>query len=255
MRRFLLLPAGWAAGLVLASMLVCSRADAAFLWYNGDYDGRDALLNQGPAGAAPARVYDDFIVPVGSIYTITSLFSNDFIPTPAALPTTDYWEIRFGISSGNAGTLVAGGISSTVTTSPTGRTEMLGAGVNYTEYTTTVSGLNIVLTAGTYYLTAAPNTPAGNDFADYSLIGTTSGAHAVGQPPGNDGNSFYTSSYFGLNYVPTSSNLVEGPGTWDYSMGISGTVALIPEPASAVQVLVGLGLMAAYLRAPRRRKS
>ena len=74
--------------------------------YNGDMDGRDAWTNQ--TGAADGLVYDDFIAQAGSSYTITGVFSNDAMFTACA-DSTAYWEIRWGVSASNSGTLLDSG--------------------------------------------------------------------------------------------------------------------------------------------------
>ena len=91
-------------------------------------------------------------------------------------------------------------------------------------------------------------------FGPDSFIGTTSGANAVGTPPGNDGNSFFSSIFFGQSFVPTTDPSIEGPGTWDYSMGVVGTAiqTAVPEPSSLVLGLVGLVTSAGCVWARRR---
>jgi hypothetical protein len=237
------LPVVAALAFVYASLCAPSaHAGSTTLWYNGDDDGRDALANQ--TGAADGLIYDDFIIPAGDTYTLTGVFSNDLMYDPAAA-TTAYWEIRSGVSAVNGGTLVASGDGADTLTA-TGRGINLGNTV-IDEYTNQVA-VNVVLTAGTYWLAVAPDVSNQN-----SYITTTSGANAVGSPPGNDGDSFISSIYFGEYFVPTSDPSVEGSGTWDYSMGIIGTAqspAAVPEPFGAT-LLPAAGLI---LLAYRRRR-
>jgi hypothetical protein len=216
-----------------------AHAGSVTLWYNGDNDSRDAWSNQ--TGAADGLVYDDFIVPTGDTYNITGVFSNDLMYTPAAA-TTAHWEIRSGISSGNGGTLVASGDGADTVTA-TGRSDNLGITVD--EYTNQVS-VNVILSAGTYWLAVAPDVANQN-----SYISTTSGANAVGSPPGNDGDSFYSSTFFGESFVPLSDPSNEGPGTWDYSMGVIGTarsLAPVPEPFGATLLPTAGLILLGYLR-------
>ena len=217
-----------------------AHAGSTTLWYNGDDDGRDGLLNE--VGSTNELIYDNFIVPTGDIYTITGVFSNDLMPNPAV--ATAYWEIREGVSAGNGGTFVASGDSADTVTA-TGRTGRVGNGTD-NEYTNQVA-VSVTLGAGTYWLAVAP------DVAGGAYITTTSGANAVGFPPGNDGNSFSSSTSFGDNFTPTTNPTLEGPGTWDYSMGIIGTAALVapvPEPSWAA-LLPTAGLI---LLGHRRRR-
>jgi hypothetical protein len=160
---------------------------------------------------------------------------------------TAYWEIRSGVGAGDGGTLVASG-DGVDNLTPTGRFEAIIPGVfNVYEYTNQVS-VNVTLTAGTYWLAVAPDVSDQN-----SYISTTSGGNAVGLPPGNDGNSFASSSFFGWSFLPTSDDSLEGPGTWDYSMGVIGTA--VPEPSSLLLGLVGLLTTAGYRWSQRRTRA
>ena len=102
------------AGLLVATAILHGQTRQAsggsVLWYNGDMDGRDAWTNQ--TGAADGLVYDDFIVPTGSTFTITGVFSNDAMYNPGMLarPTGKFAP---GVSAGNGGTLLGSGDSPT----------------------------------------------------------------------------------------------------------------------------------------------
>jgi hypothetical protein len=162
--------------------------------------------------------------------------------TPGAA-TTAYWEIRSGVSAGNGGTLLASGDGADTVTA-TGRS--INVGIVLDEYTNQVA-VNVTLTAGTYWLAVAPDVSNQN-----SYISTTSGANAVGSPPGNDGDSFFSSSFFGEDFVPLSDASNEGPGTWDYSMGVIGTaqplVSSVPEPFGATLLPTAGLILLGYLR-------
>ena len=238
------------AGLLVATAILHGQTRQAsggsVLWYNGDMDGRDAWTNQ--TGAADGLVYDDFIVPTGSTFTITGVFSNDAMYNPGAASTA-YWEIRSGVSAGNGGTLLGSG-DSTDTLTSTGQNFLVG-GLAIPIYQNLVQVPTITLGAGTYWLAVAPDVSNQN-----SYIVTTSGANAIGTPPGNDGNSYFSSTFFSMSFVPTSDPALEGPGTWDYSMGVVGTATVvIPEPSSVIMGLVGLVISAGYVRTWRRTRS
>ena len=117
----------------------------------------------------------------------------------------------------------------------------------------------MVLTAGTYWLSVIAN-DATPFFGDRAYVMTTSGLNSVGRPPGNDGNSFIsnnlpTGATGAYSFTSTSANSVEGPGTWDYSMGVSGTftTAAVPEPSSLILVAIGgLGTSAWVRRRSRQ---
>lgn len=226
-----------------------TAAGASILWYNGDYDGRDTQVNQ--TGSADGRIYDDFVVPTGFTFTITSVFSNNFMFN-SSIATTAAWEIRSGVSAGFGGNLLEAGDGADVLTA-TGRFIVVAPYGNIAEYTNSVN-VNVTLGAGTYWLSVAPDVGNQPLFGPDSFIGTTSGANAVGTPPGNDGNSFFSSTFFGQSFVPTTDPSIEGPGTWDYSMGVVGTAVqtAVPEPSSLVLGLVGLVTSAGCVWARRR---
>jgi hypothetical protein len=237
------------AGLLFFGALACCQgAQGAPLWYNGNRDNRDFLTNQTSSlspGGIDQRIYDNFVVPAGHTWYISGVFSNDFAnPLVSFSQATASWEIRSGVSAGNGGTLVASGDGKDTLTS-TGRTSAI---LSFTahEFTNEVDGLLglVILTPGTYWLSVAPDTDGSVD--SFWYIGTTSGTAAIGTPPGNDGNSFESSLFFGDSFAPTTN--LEGPGTWDYSMGVVGTsvAVVVPEP-SEVAMLFGASLsMAVY---------
>ena len=170
-------------------------------WYNGDFDDVSGSRNELSSGVT-ALVYDNFIVPASDgHWIVTTVFSNNL--SDATITGAD-WSIRSGVSSGNGGTIVASGSKAPVTVTPTGR-----SGFGLVEYTVAVSGFNIALPPGTYWLSVTPISAN-----PQSYDSTTSGANAIGQPPGNDLNSFFDSPTFGANFNAQSN---------DYSMGVIGT--------------------------------
>jgi hypothetical protein len=224
-------------GLLIVCGIWCvpsAQADP-ILWYNGNLDNRDAFSNQTSSvspGGVDGRIYDDFIVPTGQSWTITSVFSNDVAnPIQGGYSSaTASWQILSGVSAGSGGTVVASGDGADSITA-TGRTSSVFAPFAASEYKNQVGGLSVTLGPGTYWLSVAPDTDGAVD--SYWNISTTSGAGAIGNPPGNDGNSFFTSSFTGDYFTPTAS--LEGPGNWDYSMGVLGTAQPLtstPEPTS-----------------------
>jgi hypothetical protein len=235
-------------------------AQAAVLWYNGDYDNRDALANGfslvdfGGLAALRSTVYENFIVPVGQTWTVTSVFSNDQLNYNTNPVTSAAWEIRRGVSAGNGGTLVASNGTAAATQTALTRTPGFFYAASPVQITATVSPL--VLTAGTYWLSVIPNEPSvfqGN----FSFVMSTSGLNSVGMPPGNDDNSFISNNIAPGNpgsFNFTSTSTVEGGGTWDYSLGVNGTVAfLVPEPSSLVLVAIGGLGTSAFLRRRSRK--
>jgi len=225
-------------GLLIVSAVWCTPAQASTLWYNGDQDGRDAISNQTATSATgvDGAIYEDFIVPAGQKWTITSAWSNDvenpFFTSPRVSSVA--WSIHSGVSAGHAGTTVASGTAtgSNATEAADG-TSVVFAPFSANQETITAKGLSVVLNPGTYWLSVAPVTTGADD--SFFYVSTTSGLNAVGTPPGNDGNSYFNSVADGDNYIPTTT--LEGPGTWDYSLGVAGTFVVTPEPSSIALML------------------
>ena len=180
------------------------------LWYNGDFDGVNGLANERNTSLGNgqfASVYDDFIVPAGPGWNVTSVFSDNLANTNITGAT---WEIRQGISAGNGGTLIASGTTVTPVVTPTGR-----SGFGFTEFMVEVTGLSVHLPPGTYWL----NVTVIGDLTGRSFDSTTVGANCVGTPCGNNQNAFFDSNFFGAVFTSTSD---EGQPT-DFSMGVNGT--------------------------------
>jgi hypothetical protein len=152
-------------------------------------------------------------VPAGSGWTVTSVFTNDLLDTSAGITTAD-WDIRSGVSEGNGGTVVASALAAPATATATGR-----SGFGLTEYRIEVSGLNVNLAPGTYWLSVRPI--SGITFLSYNS--STVGTNCVGLPCGNDDNAFFTSSTFGF-FFHTTTDPVFDPNNDDFSMGVNGVV-------------------------------
>jgi hypothetical protein len=214
------------------------------LWYNGDPNynysfGFPGNPNEYFSPGIYSQTHDNFIVPTGQTWTVQGLFARHAIFTSANLTslTQAEWEIRSGVSSGNPGTLIASGISSVTITN-----NGVIPSSSYTDYLLEVDGLNVVLGSGTYWMNLRPITSnLSGPFLSYQT--RTFGAGAIGNPPGNDGNSFLSFFLFSpvYNFTPLSEIIPDE--TWDFSMGVRGLQsASIPEPASvAVLSLLAVG--------------
>jgi hypothetical protein len=224
-----------ALALTAARVLITTaiaQAPPGSLWYNGDFNGVNGLANERNTLVSEAAVYDDFDVTAPLGWNVTAVFSNnDFT---AGLPITGAdWEIRIGVSEGNAGTLIASGNTNAPTVMPTGR-----CGFSLCEYMVEVPGLSVflpMLPSGQHYWLNVR--PIGNG-SGRSFNTTTSGARCVGSPCGNDDNAFFNSTTFGA-YFDHASNHVGYPA--DFSDGVIGTV--VPEPATVALLTCGLGAL------------
>ncbi len=228
--------------LVLLSTL---PVQAATLWYSGDNDG--SLTNQVSitGGAAENLFFEDFAVPDSAGWQVDSVFSNNFSVSGA--PSKANWAILSGVSAGtsqsNLGTVIASGLSDTTVT-PTGRTATNSSNsVPNPEYTFTVSGLNISLEPGKYYLTVTPS--------GISTPSATQGANAIGI---NDSGNFRVSA--------TRINpLIVSPEANDFSLGLTGVLrgesTSVPEPLPAPWLIgmvpLGLGLLKGRFSALKAR--
>jgi hypothetical protein len=213
-----------------------SQAHAQILWYNGDPNNVTSLYsadNSGSNGNA-GIAYDDFNVTAAAGWQVNGVLGDFLYANSATTPTSANWEIRSGVSAGNGGTLVASGTSSVSVTS-------LGTyptNTNYTSYQVAVTGLNLNLSAGTYWLGLQTISSA----AGY--LQSTVGTGAMGSPLGDDGDAFWTGSTLGIandgEYFESSTSV--NANAKDFSEGVTGTVA--PEPSTWALTLVSLGLIA-----------
>jgi hypothetical protein len=212
--------------ILLASASTVSRSQ--LLWYNGDFNGATAFINAKNSNDKDARIYDDFIVPAGETWHLTAVFSNDVMDFDTALYD---WEIRQGVSAGDGGTLLYSG---------EGGEKRIATGRTFSgipEYTLTVP-VSLTLGEGTYWLMVRPvGTGTGSAY-----LTSTSGANAVGTPPGNDGNSFYTNPVNSTYFVPA----IRVSGAGDFSMGILGGDPRDPTPEPGpLGIAIGAGLAGA----------
>jgi hypothetical protein len=226
------LPALFVAALVVLNTTAVAQPPPDSLWYNGDFNHVNGTDNERNTLISQAAVYDNFNVTAPLGWNVNAVFSDNLSNT---VFTGADWEIRRGISTGNAGTFIAGGTTSSPLVTPTGR-----SGFGYTEYMIEVTGLNVslpMLPSGQFYWLNV--TPVGNG-TGRSFNSTTSGTNCVGTPGGNDGNAFFNSTYFGAFFQPFAQDPLP-----DFSMGVIGTV--VPEPATVALLVCGLGTLVIVL--------
>jgi hypothetical protein len=185
---------------------------AGALWYNGDFDGVDGLTNEENTFAEGfSHIFDDFNVNDSGGWDVDSVFSDDLASTNIIGAS---FEIRQGVSSGNGGTLIASGTTMTPDVTPTGR-----SGFGFTEFQVAITGLNIHLDQGTYWLNV---TPIGPLDGGRSFDSTTSGANCIGTPCGDNDTAFLDSTLFGAVFEPVADF---GSQFHDFSMGVNGQVS------------------------------
>ncbi|HEY4100465.1 MAG TPA: PEP-CTERM sorting domain-containing protein [Gemmatimonadales bacterium] len=226
------------AALSLLAGLVAAPASAQNLFFNGTPNGLDALSSDFNTGVSQSMVYDDFVVG-GSGWNVTDLYGL-FVGTVQWQGAQ--WEIRSGMSTGNGGTLVQSG-SGAVT-----QTDELTSPFSLEEYQAHISGLSFFLAPGTYWMgISVVGNGTGGDF-----VTTTSGASGVNS--NINGSGFWNSSFFAVDFVPTTD--VASDET-DFSYGIGGTLAdvsSVPEPSTMALLATGLVGMAGAGMKRRRRK-
>lgn len=195
----------------LALVAVSGLASAAMAdlpantaWYSGDPNqtgwGNGSTNGAGLEHWQPFTVTDPAGWTIDTVFSLGSAFSS----------TSGQWSIRSGMSSGNAGTLVAGGSNV-----PFILGSHLGADVIQFDIP------DLFLPQGTYWLQAAPNSGGITGSNGANSIGTTPPLHSIRLWP-----------LFNQFYQPYSDAIL--------SSGV--TLATIPAPSAAA--LLGLGALA-----------
>jgi hypothetical protein len=143
-----------AFAVLLALCAATHSAHGEVLWYGGDLSGIGFINNTHTTPEYGSSVLDDFVVSSPSGWRVTGLFSNN-IADPTNLPVASaVWSVRTDVTSGNAGVIVAAGVSP-ATIAFTGRTVSGSGGIAWTEYSVSVD-VSLDLDPGTYYMNVSP---------------------------------------------------------------------------------------------------
>ena len=187
-------------------------------WYNGDWQaGIPGAANWYVSEQSFRRIYEDFVVPDGG-WTIVGVFAHNSMTSADVAQAS--WEIRSGVSEGNSGSLIASGKS------PATQIRTAVVGDDSHVYLIQVSGLSVKLEPGKYWLSVTPVTSN-----TQSYLCATLGLNAIGDPPGNGGQAFFSSgSSSFLTVVPATGR---GGTSGDFSLGVLVSPARPAPPASA----------------------
>ena len=200
------------------------------LAYTGDFDSSNSnansLANENDLLVADSHIYAPILFFYPSGASVTGLFVNSLDTVGVEDPAVDPWDIRTGVSSGNGGTDFASGTAKSTDT-PTGR-----SGFGLTEYTHLVTFTAVsVPKKGKYFINVTPQCTNANDSSCSSARYFESDEED--NPPMNHvgsckvilDDSFWNSTTFGVNYVPTwgSTGGCGSIGCDAFSVGVLGT--------------------------------
>lgn len=241
--------------LLLAALATASPAAAQTLVYQGDHQGGTTCSTKGSSLATGCVMYDNITVG-GDGWNVTGLFGHFYQPAVDGMApwTSAFWEIRSGMSEGNAGTLLFGGASSVVSATQVATGRSFTGSATFEEYLATLILPEFFLAPGSYWIGIAPvviETAASYVGAYASWTGGTGGINSQAD---NKGIAWINGSQ---NYLVVDH---------DFSYGVLGTLAesgdpgngnpgnpnvTVPEPATVTLLAAGL-LAVAGLRRRRR---
>ena len=240
--------------LLAAAILTASPLAGQTLVYQGNRTSTVACSAKVVNSKNQCMMYDNITVGDNG-WDVTGLFGNFYQPDVAGMVpwTSAMWEIRTGMSEGNAGTLLYGGegFEVSATHQATGRT--LSGGTTFTEYLATLTIPQLYLAPGTYWIGISP-------VFDH-MFGSYFGAYAAWTEPGASGGINSQADGSGIAWVAYSSVNNYAVVTHDFSYGVLGTISENGNPGTdpgnggtpgtgpgtAVPEPGGLGLLAAGL--------
>ena len=195
------------------------------LFYAGDFDSNasdsNGLANEFDISVSTGAVtYAPFIVPKGKTWTVTGLFTDNFLSAMVLDPVTIPYEIRKDIprAGGDGGTLVCHG-RRPATLTDTGLTDWFQIYATKVEH---IKGCR--LRPGKYWMAVIPycNNPndsyCTNDYRGFEANDDGAMGHRFGPlEPAN--NSFFNSAFFGAVWQPSSKQ----QPSLRFSDGVEGT--------------------------------
>ncbi len=195
------------------------------LFYAGDFDSTasdaNGLANEVDVIVSTgAATYTPFIVPKGKTWTVTGLFTVNFMSLNHLEPNTVPYEVRKDIpkSGGNGGHLVCHG-KRTATVIESGNCDN---GFGYECWAVIANNVNgCRLGSGKYWLSVVPYCTTMGYCSDFrAFVANDDGAmnHRYGPlEPAND--SFFNSVFYGAVWEPSS----EQQSSHRFSVGVEGT--------------------------------
>lgn len=145
------------------------------------------------------------------------------------------WEIRSGVSVGNAGTLVASGSGVPVTTATAFTTQFAGYSTIEPVVRVELDVSDFALAPGNYWFGMSVG-DAGNNVAGF--VAETIGANGIGGPL-NDGNAIY----FQGDGTNNPFNYVDVAATWGSPMDMAYFVTEVPAPSALALLTLGTGVL------------
>jgi uncharacterized protein (TIGR03382 family) len=157
--------------------------------------------------------------------------------TGVALSNVTYaqWEIRSGVSVGNAGTLVASGSGVPVTTATAFTTQFVGYSTLEPVVRVELDVSDFALAPGNYWFGMGVG-DAGNNVG--AFVAETIGANGIGGPL-DDGNAIY----FQGDGTNNPFNYVDVAATWGSPMDMSYFVTEVPTPSALALLTLGTGVL------------
>jgi len=196
------------------------------LWYSGDFNPNNSkangLTNEKDILVSQSAIYVPFRVPKGERWKVTGVFGIELSEIGVIDPAQADWSFSKGVSTGNAGKLIASG------TSPA-TVNVLGCngGISINCLGILVKGIHVTLKAGKYWLMVVPYCTNQNDSqcgsARYFLADEEDDPKPLNHvgPKNILDDSFWNSTTFGANFELLGPSVC-GIGCDMFSAGVLG---------------------------------